>query len=82
VHYDEPVGESLIVKVRELYRSRPDFNAWKERIAKEKINYLFLTGKESDGSQLIEKKWAASDPENFHLVFKSEDTEIYSVTVR
>ncbi len=81
-HYEGPIGESLTVKVRELYRSEGNFDAWKKRLSREKIDYLFLTGKGTDGSELIEKRWAACEPEKFRLVFKSGDTEIYSLAGR
>ena len=63
-------------KVEEIFRRDPDFQTWHKGLKRHDADWLLIK-KESE-RVFIEEKWAAEQPENFHLVFENNFAKIYS----
>ncbi len=70
-----------------LYRREKDFDAWRENLRMEKIDYLFVAlpidanNESSNKSEFpIEDRWAREHPESFKEVFRNPLVHIYTVS--
>ncbi len=78
-HYTEPTRISPLEQVEEVLRAPADRVAWLQRLARERVDYLFVTGAERTGAPLLEETWADEDPARFEAAFRWGGTVIYRV---
>lgn len=76
--FAKPVGNPL-ERAAEVVRSAPDRVAWMDRIEGYGVKYLLVVGTEQGGEPLLERTWADSAPERFHVELRVGGTTIYRV---
>lgn len=79
VHYDRPTPLIPFEQAEEVLRREPDPLAWRERLERRGVRFLFVTGTERNGAPLLERTWADADPSRFQVVFQDGDTAVYRV---
>ncbi|MEK7865275.1 MAG: hypothetical protein AAB434_01240 [Planctomycetota bacterium] len=63
----------------EIVRSPPDRVAWMDRIEEYGVKYLLVVGTEQNGQPLLERTWADSAPDLFHVELRVGGTTIYRI---
>ncbi len=69
------------VWLNEIFRNGGSYGAWRNGLAKQKVDLLFVTRELYRGRPRapVELDWAATHPEDFRLLFNRGDTFIYAV---